>query len=230
MLDEGQAVDRHAGGGAILGHPLVVGFPAHQLLAVVGEGVAADDTEVAGLELPHELREDARLEVTAVHPIWEAVAPALVGQPPPPGIRHPAQVKQGHLDSLTGPSPLGPRRAQPLARSADVGLGEAQRGLQRGVLAGRAQQQGFQQAEQGAAVALVGAPDEREVVAAGVGQVGLAGLEQLVPAPRRHRNDTKLSDATGLQNKLRGAWWRRGGPYRRVYVLPASLRPQVLEA
>jgi hypothetical protein len=59
--------------------------------------------------------------------------------------------------------------------------------LESGVLAGRTERQSIEQAKEAGTMALVGAPDEWEVVAAGMGQVGLAGLEQLVPTWRNQR-------------------------------------------
>jgi hypothetical protein len=80
------------------------------------------------------LREHTRLEVAAVHALGEALAPAPVGQQPPPAVGDPAQVQQRDLQGLAWPRALGPRGAQPLPGSPRVRLQKAQRLLQARVL------------------------------------------------------------------------------------------------
>ena len=42
-------------------------LPADQLLTVVGERVAADNAQIAGFQLEHQLGKDASFEVAAMH-------------------------------------------------------------------------------------------------------------------------------------------------------------------
>src|SRR5439155_15432016 len=99
--DESRPVHRHPGCCAIVDDPLVIRVPADQLLAVVGERIAANDAQVASFQLQHELREDARLEVAALDTFGRAAAPRVVSEQPPPAIGYPAEVEQWDLAGLT---------------------------------------------------------------------------------------------------------------------------------
>jgi hypothetical protein len=93
VYDESGTIHRHARGHPITGNPFLVGFPANQLLTVVGERVATDNAQIASFQLEHQLGKDARLEVAAMHAMREPVAARLIRQQPPPSIRDPAQVE-----------------------------------------------------------------------------------------------------------------------------------------
>jgi len=100
MLDERLPVDWHTSARAVVANPFVVGLPADELLAVIGESVTADDAQIAGSELQHQLGEHTRFEVAAVHTFGKCVASTFVGQQSPPAVGHPTQVQQWDLSWL----------------------------------------------------------------------------------------------------------------------------------
>jgi len=110
---------------------------------------------------------------------------------------YPGEIDQRDLASLPRGRTLGPCGGQPVSRSAGMFLQKPQRLFHAGVLTRGTQRKSVEQAEKRGAMALVGAPHEREVVAARMRQVRLAGFEELVPS----RSDQRVHGREALVDR-----------------------------
>ena len=166
---ERAALHREADLFSIPGHAPLVLRPGDELAAIVGELVAPLDAEVTGLEFRDDLREETDLEVPAVHLGREAMAIRRSRDELPPFVGDPREIERFVRIEVEPIAPAGPVRAQ-----------EPEGVLDRGILAGRGEPDLVQEFEQGLAVTLVEAPQQREVVVVGIRGVGLAVLEDLL--------------------------------------------------
>src|SRR4029450_7614991 len=79
----------------VLCNPLVILLPGDQLLAIVSKLVAATDTHVSRLQLPHQLRKYADLKMPTIEPVWLHPQPRLPGHYSPPCFWNPGEVQRG---------------------------------------------------------------------------------------------------------------------------------------
>src|SRR5262249_42200499 len=147
---------------SVPGHGPLVLRPGDELAAIVGELVAPHDAEVTGLELRDDLREDADLEVPAVHPGRAAMTVRGPGDELPPFVGDPREIER-----------LVPIEVEPIAAAGPVRAQEPEGLLDRGVLAGGGEPDLGEELKEGLAVTLVEMPQQREVVVVGIRGVGL---------------------------------------------------------
>ena len=154
-IHRGERAQQRSQGIAIHGQPdfLAVGRASslalverHHFVAAIGIGVAADDAQVAGLELAHHLDANADLELATMQSC-RRLAPTLAGDEPPPLFRHPRDVLLAQRCSSAGLR-VACRQFDPLA--APIALFEHQRQapLEARVLAGRDELQAGQDMQQ----------------------------------------------------------------------------------
>ena len=100
MRDKGSSLDGQADHRTVGSDALVVLLPGEKLVAIVGEVVATEDAQIAGLQFRHQLGEYAHLKMTTTQTLGGtqlSFAIALLRDQPPPGFRHPGKIQMSIL-------------------------------------------------------------------------------------------------------------------------------------